>query len=84
MRLQKWRESVEEDQSKQRCHPVVDWGKTQIKYLQSASLLCNALSEILKATSVRVNTPLGLFFLAKATNFHFFFCLYKCISEEKF
>lgn len=33
MRLQKKEESEEEDQFKQRCHPVVDWGKTEIKYL---------------------------------------------------
>lgn len=33
MRLQKKEESEEEDQFKQHCHPVVDWGKTEIKYL---------------------------------------------------
>lgn len=56
MKLQKKKESEEEDQSKQRCHPVVDWGKTQIKYLESAFLLRNALSQILKATRVCTHT----------------------------
>lgn len=33
MRLQKMKESEEEDPSKQRCHPMVDWGKIEMKYL---------------------------------------------------
>lgn len=35
-RLQKMKESEEEEPSKQCCHPMVDWGKIEIKYLCSA------------------------------------------------
>lgn len=33
MKLEKKKESEEEEQSKERCHPVVVWGKTHIKNL---------------------------------------------------